>query len=140
MMTLLPAAEDFSSRTLASIPGSLHRLIYLAGLRGEAGTYSHWGMEHIYGETTTSDAIAACHLRVLRDVLRMPLGELLAELRENPGTVEAADGILSDMRRNLTRLVPAAAPKLVHSHLSSVLVSLRALIHASPQDSNPQAA
>ncbi len=140
VMTLLHPMEDFSKRTLASIAGGLPRMLYLSSLRGDDGEYLHWGMERIYGKPATSDAIAACHLQVLRDTLRTPLGELLAELLTIAGTAEVAESALADMRANLPKLIPPAAPRLMHAHFSSVLVSLGALIHAAPRDSTPQAA
>jgi len=140
MMTLLPAVEDFSNRTLAAVSGGLSRLLYLSSLRGEDGKYLHWGMERIHGESATTEAIAVCHVQVLRDILRTPLSELLAELLAITGTAERADRALADMHANLPKLVPASAPRLMHAHLSSALVSLRALIHAASRDSNPQAA
>lgn len=74
--------EDFTSRTLAVIPGDIGRLFHVATLRDlSTGRYRHDGLAAIYSEPAVHDALAYCHDELFRKVLEMPLERQERDLR-----------------------------------------------------------
>jgi hypothetical protein len=128
-MTLYSAAEDFALKTLSAVPGKLARLRYVSELRGPDGQYRHWGLLRVYGERAMQQAIEETHRELALEVLRTPLGELVAD------AMECAEREQADVRKYATRLL-ADAEKIVPQnlgggsarHFSTVLQSLASLI------------
>lgn len=74
-------AEDLWSRTLAQIPTSYGRIVYLASLRNvNSGEYEHHGLALLFGAEESNRALRESHERVFRDWLRMNLEAQKADL------------------------------------------------------------
>src|SRR5580704_7312668 len=75
------AAEDLQRRTLAEIPRSLDRLIYLASMRDyNTGLYYHDGLAARFTQEAACEALADCHREAFRDLLGASLEELVAQM------------------------------------------------------------
>ncbi len=130
-MVLLSAAEDFAERTLSRIRGALARLQFVAALRDGNGNYQHWGMQKRHGAESTRKALQEAHRQAAADCLRTPIRQLAKEVADS--------GV--DLGQAPALLLPAGASKATERHLSSVTVSLRALVRArvKAQTSHPTA-
>jgi len=81
-MTLISALEDLQETTLRAIAGCLRKLEYVAGLRNQAGTYTHWGLVRIHGEGTAEKALTQAHRALLSQVLSTPLRNLEQDAKQ----------------------------------------------------------
>jgi hypothetical protein len=127
-MTLKSALQDLRETTLAAVAGLLARLSYLASLRRQEGGYRHWGLSLTYGDESSERALKTAHTEVLSKVLRTPISELEADLRESSQTgSKSSTGYIEDMQQQFTQLLPSPQDKVSASHLNSVLVALSAL-------------
>ena len=139
-VALKTALQDFEGTTLAAIQGLLARLHYLAGLREERGSYSHWGMERIYGESAAQRAIRASHAAVLTQVLRTPLRALEADLKRSASGTRISDSqFLSTLIERLPRALPDAAGAPSRRHLTAVMHALSALLASRERANRPNA-
>jgi hypothetical protein len=130
-MTLLSAYEDFVSRTLASLPGSLARLVYVGSLRNRSGDYSHWGMSRTFGQGSTSEAIAQAHSETWLEVLRTPIPALFAE---SQGCETG-----SQIWREQEQLAPPGVTGVTMRHFNSILLAL-SLLSQAEREPNRRAA
>jgi hypothetical protein len=73
------AVDDFSRLTLGAIPGTLGKLLYVAGLRQTNGAYYHWGLTRTHGEKTADLAIGEAHSHLFSSLLRTPIRNLWQE-------------------------------------------------------------
>ncbi len=74
-------AEDLWRRTLAQIPSSYGRIVYLASLRDvNTGKYVHHGLSLLFGEQAADQALRDSHGLVFREWLRMALEHQKADL------------------------------------------------------------
>ena len=122
------AAEDFSRKTLAAVPGILNKLDYLSGLRLGDGGYTHWGMARIHGEAAASQAIAQAHTGVFLLLLRAPVSSLWDELQGM--AAERSEGVqacVETLTAHGERLVPAHLEGGGRRHFRSVLAALSSL-------------
>ena len=144
-VVLKSALEDFEGSTLSAVPGLLGKLRYLARLCTR-GSYSHWGMEKVYGSGTAERAIRTSHGSLVAKVLRTPLRDLTGDLEESAAGAEITDvEVLSALETPMA--TPAhqglRAKRLGPSekHFKSVLRTLAALVQskepASPRDASP---
>ena len=125
-MTFFSAHEDFVVRTLASLPGSLARLVYLASLRDDAGDYWHWGMSRTFGQGSASEALARAHTEAWLEVLRTPIPTLFAEMRDS--------GMGSETWRGQPeKLAPPDAGGGMKRHFNSILLALSLLSQAAKE-------
>jgi hypothetical protein len=131
-MTLLSVYEDFVVRTLASLPGSLGKLVYLASLRDDAGDYCHWGMSRTFGQGSASAALAEAHTEAWLEVLRTPIPTLFAETQDSEMGSEA-------WREQPEQLAPPDAGGGTKRHFNSILLALSLLSQAA-KESNQRAA
>lgn len=135
-MALFSAAEDFSGRTLAALPGLLAKLRYVSGLRRDDGKYGHWGLARTYGEHAATQAIAGVHRELTLQVLRTPLCELVEDAMR---CAENADTGLSEYIAQLNdesgRLLPESLAGGSVRHFSTVLQALSGLAR-SCRDAN----
>lgn len=130
-MTLASAQDDFQQRTLGALPGLWAKLRYLAGLRGPAGAYRHWGMERTFGTETTQRVVAAAHSELFVQLLRTPLRQLRREFpEEDPASAEMLDWSL---------YLPADLEGGSVEHFKSVVSALTALSAARPTSPTPGA-
>ena len=75
------AASDLRSRTLADIPRSLDRLIYLASMRDyNTGLYYHDGLASRFTQEVACEALADCHREAFSQLLGCSLRELVSQM------------------------------------------------------------
>lgn len=75
------AAEDLERHTLAGIPRALDRLIYLASTRDyNSGAYYHDGLAARFTEEAACQALAECHRHAFRELVGLPLREIVAQI------------------------------------------------------------
>lgn len=125
-MSFLSAADDFCSRTLASLNGTLTTLTYIAGLRSSHGHYSHWGLERTHGPDATQEAIATNHSQAWLEVLRAPMSQLVDE-------VEQLD--MAKREELLAQLSAHVPPQQLRGgtarHFNSIVLALQLVFRAS---------
>lgn len=130
-MTLASAYEDFQQRTLGALPGLWARLRYIAGLRGAAGSYRHWGMSRTFGSEATQHVVGTAHSELFVKLLRTPLRQLTTEFTEGkPSSDELLDWSL---------YVPANREGGSVEHFNSVVSALLALSEARRRPPTPGA-
>jgi len=128
---ILSAAEDFSGKTLAAVPGTLGKLRYVAGLRQDSGVYSHWGMSRSHGDAAANQAIAGAHADIFVEILRTPLNELAGELERLAGEHETnSRELVAALLAEGELLVPQSLKGGSRRHFNSVLLALSALAKA----------
>lgn len=75
------AASDLRSRTLAEIPRSLDRLIYLASMRDyNTGLYYHDGLASRFTQEVACEALADCHREAFGQLVNCSLRELVNQM------------------------------------------------------------
>ena len=75
------AASDLRSRTLADIPRSLDRLIYLASMRDyNTGLYYHDGLASRFTQEVACEALADCHREAFGELVSCSLRELVSQM------------------------------------------------------------
>ena len=75
------AAADLWRRTLAQIPATFGRLVYLAGLRNQnTGRYEHHGLALLFGQADADRALRSAHRRVFYDWINYSLEQQKADL------------------------------------------------------------
>ncbi|MBX9603874.1 MAG: hypothetical protein K2X35_22900 [Bryobacteraceae bacterium] len=97
--------------TLAQIPTTFGRLVYLAGMRDEnTGVYSHHGLASMYGDEEASRTLRESHVRTFLDWLGRPLAEQREDLDEYLASLEETQKIVVATWVKLhpyARLIPA---------------------------------
>jgi hypothetical protein len=136
------ALEDFEGSTLRAVPGLLGKLRYVALLHNRSGTYSHWGLEKVYGNGTADKAIRASHGALVARILRTPLRDLAEDLRQSASWAQITDfEFLSCLATPLGNALPAQSLHATEKHLRLVLQTLSALVQnkvpATPPDASP---
>src|SRR5260370_975585 len=82
--------HDFTSATLASLPGSFARLAYIASLRDlSSNTYEHPGLAAVYRPEAVQQALEQCHEEIFERILETPLAMQEEELRAYLKTMPA---------------------------------------------------
>lgn len=75
------AAEDLRQRTLAEIPRSLDRLIYLASMRDyNTGLYYHDGLASRFSQEVACEALADCHSEAFRQLVGCSVEDLVRQM------------------------------------------------------------
>ncbi|HKV04572.1 MAG TPA: hypothetical protein VJO53_05625 [Candidatus Acidoferrales bacterium] len=75
------AADDLRRRTLAEMPRSLDRLIYLASMRDyNTGLYYHDGLAARFTQEVACEALADCHREAFSHLLSCPLRDLVGQM------------------------------------------------------------
>ena len=127
-MTLKSVKEDLKVRTLRAISGLLGQLGYLASLRQEDGSYSHWGLSRVHGEAAAQEALAEAHHGVVTRILRAPLCKLLNDVQDSCADRKQEQiEFLGELQGRELQILPAKAGVGSRRHLSSVLDALLAL-------------
>ena len=132
-MVLKSVKEDLQASTLRAVTGLLGKLDYFVSLRQEDGTYQHWGLARVHGESAAQSALGDAHRGLVSSILRTPLAKLLEDLeesREAKGVSQAQ--FLDDLHTHECKIVPGNPAAGYHRHLSSVLQALSALIKNRP--------
>lgn len=71
------AHTDLFERTISRISSAVGRITYFVDLN-QAGTYSHWGLERLYGKAETESALSAAHTNCVLDFLRRRFPEQIS--------------------------------------------------------------
>ena len=138
-MSLLSALEDLQTTTLKAIAGSLRRLEYLASLRREDGSYTHWGLSRIYGELRARRALADAHRAQLSSILATPIRNLEKDVRESSDEAGVSPRAYLERLSSSTPLLLPRNPGAGSSrHLSSVLHALSSLQKTRKSDASPR--
>ena len=128
-MTLKSVREDLQTRTLSAIAGLLGKLLYLAGLRRQDGSYSHWGLSRIHGEESAQRALGEAHKSALSTVLRTPISQLQADVVQSSKAKEVSqESFVEELQEKEAQLLPPGPGAGSRRHLSSVLQALSALV------------
>ena len=139
-MPIFSALEDLQATTLKAITGSLRRLEYLARLRQKDGTYAHWGLARVYGDSRAKRALADAHRAQLSAILATPIRKLekdVCESSEEAGVTPRA--YLEKLSSTSSQLLPPNPGAGSTRHLSSVLHALSSLLKSRKSDANPPA-
>jgi hypothetical protein len=74
--------EDFTTRTLSSIPSEYGRLVYVSTLRDlPSGRYLHAGLSSKYPDGAVNEVLGASHEELFARILEMPLETQLTDLQ-----------------------------------------------------------
>jgi hypothetical protein len=139
-MSLFSALEDLQTSTLKAIPGRLRRLEYLASLRMQDGSYSHWGLNRLYGELRAKRALADAHRAQLSAILATPIRNLEKDVRESSDEAGLPPkAYLERLSSSSAQLLPPNPGAGSSRHLSSVLHALASLQKPRKPDASPQA-
>ncbi len=80
-MDVQQAAEDLRHRTLAEMPRSLDRMIYLASMRDyNTGVYYHDGLASRFTQDAACEALADCHREAFRNLVGSSLENLVEQM------------------------------------------------------------
>jgi len=138
-MVLQSSFDDFVFNTLAAVSGLLRKLDYVAGLREQDGTYSHWGLARVYGEISAQQTAAEAHRRLFSRVLSTPLGLLLEDVTGSAKVRDVgAPSYIDSLAQQVPLLLPDNAGRAGGLHFNSVLHALSALLR-SQKLANPKA-
>jgi hypothetical protein len=130
--------QDFTVNSLAGIPGSFARLVYVASLRDlSSGRYEHQGLVALYPEEAVQQALELCHEQIFERILEMPLEKQLEDLRNCLAAMEGGLPAVVSHWRQLEPyrvLLPESAP----GYLKELFFSnLRALLEILHEQCNP---
>jgi hypothetical protein len=120
--------EDFSLTTLAAIPTTFGRLVYVSSLRDlSSGRYEHAGLTAVYPEDAVQQVLALCHEEIFLRILETPLSlqeqDFSSCLREMSGGLSAA--VLHWRRMEAYRvLIPEQVPSYLKELFCSNLAAL----------------
>jgi hypothetical protein len=137
-MALKSAWEDLTENTLRTISGLLRKLDYLSELRQADGSYMHWGLTRVYGETATQQALAEAHQVLVSQILRTSLHDLLDDAVAASRSEQVTPTFdLERLRHRGPGLFPPNPLAGSELHLSSVLLALSSLtkhrlLHSHP--------
>jgi hypothetical protein len=124
--------EDFTTRTLAVIPGDFGRLYYLSSLKNPAtGRYEHDGLREIYPENSVQTALAHCHVELFSRILETPLRDQECDVRKSLDTAgEEFWNIVEAWRasRPFCSMCPEGLPAYLNDLFSSNMVALLEII------------
>lgn len=131
--------QDFTVNSLAGIPGTFSRLVYVASLRDLSnGRYEHQGLAALYPEEAVQQALELCHEQIFERLLEMPLEKQLEDLRKCLGGMEGGLSVVVAHWRQLEPyrvLLPENAP----GYLKELFFSnLRALLEILEEQCNPR--
>jgi len=80
-MDVQKAAQDLRMRTLATLPRTLDRFIYLASTRDyNTGMYYHDGLSARFSPEAACEALADCHREAFHRLVAMPMEQLVNEM------------------------------------------------------------
>jgi hypothetical protein len=135
--------EDFTSRTLESIPGDVSRLLHIATLRDLAtGRYRHDGLAEIYSEPVVDQALRLCHEELFERILETSLEHQEIEIRR---CLAGFDGRSSEIAARWREhefykfMIPSGVPIYLRELFCSNLSTLLKLI-AAEEPTRPRAA
>lgn len=136
-MTFHSALEDLRATTLDAISGSLRKLEYLAGLRSSRGTYDHWGLARVHGESAANKVIEEEHRLLASTVLATPIQLLLEDVEQSSQLERVTPAQYVAKLERDPRLLPPNPGAGSEEHFSSVLHALSSLVRNRRGASRP---
>jgi hypothetical protein len=128
-MPLKSAIEDLKNTTLRSVEGILARLEYFARRRRPDGTYEHWGLARIHGDTSAQQAMAEAHRAALAGVLRAPLRDLMEDAaNRSRETGQPVSEFVEELSANTPQVLPDDLGAGAEGHFRSIVRALSALL------------
>jgi hypothetical protein len=141
------AVRDLERHTLAALPGTLARLVYLSSARDyNTGQYRHAGLEQTYTQEAAEAALRRCHASVFRDLAEEGVEALVEEICAYLAATREDQSLVLKTWRGLEIyriLVPTGCDTHVRdlfiSNFSAALAVVRskALPHDSPSAPQP---
>lgn len=127
------AAQDLWRHTLARIPSTFARLVYLASLRDQnTGAYEHHGLAQMFGAEEAGRTLRESHERVFAEWLCFGLEPQKSEVAQYLATLDGPPAVVLDTWVRLSpyrNFTPAAAAEnereLYLADLETVLELLR---------------
>ncbi len=127
-MVFKSALEDLTETTLHPICGMLAKLDYLSSLRVVGGSYMHWGLVRVHGESAAQQAIAEAHRSMLSRILRSPLQRLVQDLEVSSEPKGITPWVyLQNLWARTPDLLPPQPNTASARHFNSVLHALSSL-------------
>ena len=137
-MTFQSPFDDFVLNSLAPIPGLLDKLDYVASLRQGDGSYCHWGLARVHGESAAQQAASEAHRQLFTRILSTPLAHLLDDVTHSQkGLSLGVKEYLGYLTQRLPALAPPGAGDGPRLHFNSVLHAVSALARAQSHTSPP---
>ena len=119
------------------IQGLLAKLLYLAELRDEDGTYQHWGHARIHGESASQAALARVHAELYAQLLRTAISDLVIGGSEE--SFREWQGQVARLLELKSKAVPVDSNNWSTLHFNSVVLALRMLSAADTGSTRPAA-
>ncbi|MEQ1354543.1 MAG: hypothetical protein ABLT11_11020 [Candidatus Acidiferrum sp.] len=126
VLTVVPVQEaydDFLRRSLAKVPCSVARLIYLASMRDyNTGKYRHDGLAARFSAAAAGEALEMAHREIFYTVAALPLDELVRQILIY---FESSHEAQADLLRAWRRLEPyrIAIPLGVNATAAALYIS-----------------
>jgi len=135
------AVQDIMRRTLAGISNDFGRLVCLASTRDyNTGRYHHDGLAASFSDEIASAALAACHLKIFRQLAWSPLEDLVHQLKSyvvstgaRPVEVLEAWCKLEPYRVTIPSTCDPLSVEMFFSNVRVALAVLRSRQHNGPQ-------
>ena len=128
---------DFTSSTLASLPGFFARLVYIASLRDlSSNTYEHPGLAAVYSQDAVQQALEQCHEEIFERILETPLSFQEEELRVYLKTMPASLRTVASHWRKLEAyraLLPAESPDYLKELFCSNIRAILEILEKDPR-------
>ena len=128
---------DFTSSTLAKLPGSFARLACIASLRDlSSNTYEHPGLAAIYRPEAVQQALEQCHEEIFERILETPLSLQEQELRAYLKTLPASMRTVASHWRKLEAyraLLPAESPDYLKELFCSNICAILEILEKDPR-------
>jgi hypothetical protein len=142
-MDVQQAAEDLRHRTLADIPRSLDRMIYLASMRDyNTGVYYHDGLASRFTQDAACEALADCHREAFRNLVGCSLEGLVQQMeaymsstRTSPIDFLTAWRRLEPYRVAVPVETDPISAEFLFSSFKIALAILEARLHTHPAES-----
>ncbi|MGB6198974.1 MAG: hypothetical protein WA871_01690 [Candidatus Acidiferrales bacterium] len=126
--------EDFTRHSLASVPNSYGRLIYVSSLRADDhDRYRHDGLASLYSDAAVQLALEHCHEELFAQVMETPLAQQVWDLRISLAALEGGIEENLSLWRNRERyeeLEPRGLPQYLYDLFASNLRLLLEMIEA----------
>jgi hypothetical protein len=116
------AMEDLRERTLASLDGRFHKLVYIAGLL-DGEHYRHDGLASIYNDSIADHVLRESHVEVWTQWMECKMDEQSEDLDKYLRHCRARV-LLEWQEKDFGRLTPPSMPSFLEHHFRTNLQML----------------